>query len=435
VSAEALSAASFENDVRLATSSTVAEAVIDELDWRDDQSDWAIGTLILGGFGAPAKSDEQGASWATRRLEAFKSRLAVERDPVAQVITIGFRSTDPVQSADVANSVAEAFLRDRIAADDASAGETARVIGRATLPDRPSNMNGLLLLGFTAAGSCAAGIGLAFLLEARRQGYANAREVERSLGYPVISTLPLVHQRTDKKLSGRWQVFEAYGLTEAIRALICALLPQSDPEGEGAGKIVAITSSFPDEGKSTIALSLARQAGFSGLRTLFIEGDLRKPGLREGLTTVKTQYGLAQLLRSTVNDAYDCIAKEPDSGVDILLGFGPADDAFSLLRGDRMARLMQAVRTRYDLVVLDCAPIMAVSETRSLVNLVDETVFVVRWNSTERSAAKAALRDLERMGAKVAGVVLSQVDLKPYLRYADADRLAYQERYKDYITT
>jgi capsular exopolysaccharide synthesis family protein len=310
------------------------------------------------------------------------------------------------------------------------------VIGRATVPDRPSNVSGLLLLGFTAAGSCAAGIGFAFLLEARRPGYANAPEVEQDLGYPVISMIPLVHKpRKSRKGADRWQVFEAYGLTEAIRTLVYSLLPKSQMQEGVSGKIVAITSSYPDEGKSTIALSLARQAGFSGLRTLLIEGDLRKGGLREGLTTIKPTYGLVHLLRATVNDAYECISTEPDSGVDIMLGFGPADDAFTLLRGERMAHLLDAVRSRYDLVVIDCAPIMAVSETRSLVELADEVVFVVRWKSTERSAARTAVRDLERMGAKIAGMVMNQVDLREHLKYEDADRLAYQEKYQNYVTT
>ena len=118
-----------------------------------------------------------------------------------------------------------------------------------------------------------------------------------------------------------------------------------------------------------------------------------------------------------------------------MLGFGPAEDAFTLMRGERMGQLLQAVRPRYDLIVIDAAPVMAVSETRTLIDLADETLFIVRWKTTERSAARAAVRDLERMDASIAGIVLTQVNLREHLKYEDADRLAYQDKYNQYAAS
>ncbi|MGI9494241.1 MAG: GumC family protein [Geminicoccaceae bacterium] len=375
---------------------------------------------------------------AESRFSTLKAQVEAAQAELASSQATRIRLNELERSAEAPRRVYETMLDryQRAREQEKILADSARIIGRAIVPDQPSNVSGLLLLGFTAAGSCAAGLGFAFLLEARRPGFSNAQEVEKALGHPVVSTVPLVRRSNRaKRTNNRWQVFEAYGLTEAIRSLVYAVLPKSDMHERETGKIVAITSSFPDEGKSTISLSLARQAGFSGLRTLLIEGDLRKPGLKDGLKTINPTYGLVQLLRATVNDAYDCISTEPESGIDIMLGFGPADDAFTLLRGDRMALLLDGVRARYDLVIIDCAPIMAVSETRSLIDLADESVFVVRWKSTERSAAKTALRDLERMGAKISGIVLNQVDLREHLKYEEADRLAYQEKYQGYITT
>ncbi len=309
--------------------------------------------------------------------------------------------------------------------------DSARIIGPAQLPARPSNVSGLLLLGFTAAGSCAFGVGLAFLLELFRPGFQNATEAEKELGLPVLGLIPTVH-RTGRAKDERWEILEAYGLTEAIRSLVYTVLPKADRDGRESAKVLTITSSFPDEGKSTVALSLTRQAAFSGLKTLLIEGDLRKPGLQEGMTKIKLDVGLVDILRGEVHYADDAIATEPESGVDIMLGLGPAEDAFTLMRGERMAQLLQAVRPRYDLIVIDAAPIMAVSETRTLIDLADETLFVIRWKTTERSAARAALRDLKRMDATVAGVILTQVDLREHLKYEDADRLAYQDKYNQY---
>lgn len=410
------------------------------------------------------------ANVAANRFISIEKQVAAAQENLANSQAMRIRLNELERDAEAPRRVYETMLEryQRAREQEKILADPARVIGRATAPDRPSNMSGLLLLGLTVAGSCAAGVGFAFLLEARRPGYTNAQQIEQDLGYPVISMIPFVHDANDSRGDERWRfleaygfseairklvargeairtlvsrgderlrVLEAYGFTEAIRTLVYTLLPKYKMIQEGMGKTVAFTSSFPDEGKSTIALTLARQASFSGIKTLLIEGDLRKPGLHAGLTTVQPSHGLVHLLRGEKNDVFQCVETEPDSGVDIMLGFGPADDAFMLLRGERMLQLLEAVRSHYDLVVLDCAPVMAVSESRSLVDLADETVFVIRWQSTERSAAKVAIQDLERLGGKIAGVVLNQVELKEHLKYQDADRLAYQEKYKDYIVT
>ncbi|MGI9509586.1 MAG: GumC family protein [Geminicoccaceae bacterium] len=370
---------------------------------------------------------------AENRQETLKEQVADAQAEIADSKSSRIRLKELERDAEAPRRVYETMLEryQRAREQEKILIESARVIERAQVPVRPSNVSGILLLGFTAAGSCAVGVGLAFLLELLRPGYQSAAEAERDLGYPVLGLIPTVH-RTGRAKDERWEILEAYGLTEAIRSLVYAAVPRSDRDTRDSAKVLAVTSSFPDEGKSTVSLTLARQAAFSGLKVLLIEGDLRKPGLQEGMTQIKPDVGLVNILRGEVHYADDAIATEPESGVDIMLGLGPADDAFTLMRGERMGQLIEAVRPRYDLIVIDAAPIMAVSETRTLIDLADETMFIVRWKTTERSAARAALRDLERMDAEIAGVVLTQVDLREHLKYEDADRLAYQDKYNQY---
>lgn len=372
-------------------------------------------------------------SVSENRYETLKEQLSAAQAELSGSKTSRIRLKELERDAEAPRRVYETMLEryQRAREQEKLLLDTARIIGPAQIPIRPSNVSGLLLLGFTAAGSCALGVGMAFLLEMLRPGYQNAIEAERDLGHPVLGLIPTVH-RTGRTKDERWEVLEAYGLTEAIRGLVYTVLPKADREGRDGAKVMAITSSFPDEGKSTVAISLARQAALSGLKTLLIEGDLRKPGMQEGMTQVEADYGLVHILRGDVHYADDAIATEPESGVDIMLGLGPAEDAFTLMRGERMAQLLQAVRPRYDLIVIDAAPVMAVSETRTLIDLADETLFIVRWKTTERSAARAALRDLERMDAGITGVVLTQVNLREHLKYQDADRLAYQDKYNQY---
>lgn len=373
-------------------------------------------------------------SVAENRRDTIEEQLSRAQAELSGSKTSRIRLKELERDAEAPRRVYETMLErfQRASEQEKLLLDSARIIGPAEIPTDPSNFSGLLLLGFTAAGSCVFGVGLAFLLELLRPGFHNAVEAEQHLGHPVLGLVPTVHRKEGAR-NQRLQVLESYGLTEAIRNLVYAVVPKTHRDRRLSAKVLAITSSFPDEGKSTVALSLARQAAQSGLKALLIEGDLRKPGMRDGLTRIeKVEYGLAHVLRGDVHYADDAIATEPGSGVDIMLGFGPAEDAFTLMRNERMSQLLEAVRPRYDLIVIDAAPIMAVSETRTLIDLADETLFVVRWKTTERSAAKAALLDLERMDATITGVVLTQVDLREHLRYEDADRLAYQDKYNQY---
>lgn len=373
---------------------------------------------------------------AENRHETLREQVATAQAELSSSKTNRIRLKELERNAEAPRRVYETMLDryQRAREQEKLLLDTARIIGPAQIPARSSNFSGLLLLGFTAFGSCAFGVGLAFLIELFRPGYQNAVEVEKELGLPVLGLIPTVHRAGNSK-DKRWEILEAYGLTEAIRNLVYTVLPRIDRHERESAKVLSITSSFPDEGKSTVALSLARQAAFSGLKTLLIEGDLRKPGMREGMTKIKSDIGLVHILRGEVHYADDAIVTEPESGVDIMLGLGPVAEAFTLMRGERMSQLLQAVRPRYDLIVIDAAPIMAVSETRTLIDLADDTLFVVRWKTTERSAAQAAIRDLQRMDAKIVGVVLTQVNLREHLKYEDADRLAYQDKYNQYAAS
>jgi succinoglycan biosynthesis transport protein ExoP len=197
--------------------------------------------------------------------------------------------------------------------------------------------------------------------------------------------------------------------------------------------VIAITSCFANEGKTTLAMSLARQAGFGGLKVLLIEGDLRKSGLRDKLQTVSASTGLPHVLKGTASSLKEAIVTEPASSVDMLLGFGPTPEAFTLLRSAQIAALIRGVKKHYDLIIVDTPPLMVVSDARSLVGFSDELIYVVRWQETDRSAVRTAIRDLQRSGANLAGVVLSQVNIGEYLKYcSSAERGRYQDYGGDY---
>ncbi len=377
------------------------------------------------------------AKTAQSRADAVAQRLAESQTQLATSEGTRLRLRELERNVDVQRRVYESMLDryQRAREQEKILIDSTRIITPAEIPIAPSNVPGLLLIGLTAFGSVAFGIGCALVAELLRRGYEDAGSVEDALALPVIGLLPKVGHSARRSLAGKseWRELEAFGYTEGIRGIIQEILPDGAAGGRPC-KVVAVTSSVPNEGKTTLTLSLARQAERSGIRTLLVEGDLRLPGLRESLQTVAAKIGLADLLRSSVDELDQAIVKEQRSGVDILFGCGPVGNPFALLRSPRMRQLLDKLRGRYDLILVDCPPVMVAAETKALVGMATEVVFVVRWRRTARSLIQTALRELKRTGASVTGVVLSQIELREQHKYGDAYVLSYLDKYDRYLT-
>ena len=109
---------------------------------------------------------------------------------------------------------------------------------------------------------------------------------------------------------------------------------------------------------------------------------------------------------------------DPLSNAHFLSAGALANTAPDLFASAGMRRLIGSLSERYDLVVLDCAPVLAASDSRHLCRLADQTVFIVRWQETRCQAAAAALRQVVSAGGRVGGLLLSMVDLDQYGRYS-----------------
>jgi succinoglycan biosynthesis transport protein ExoP len=111
-----------------------------------------------------------------------------------------------------------------------------------------------------------------------------------------------------------------------------------------------------------------------------------------------------------------------------------AGDIFS---SHRMQHILDQLKARYDLVIIDAPPVMAVTDARIIGRLVDKTLFVLRWDKTPRKVARAALEQLQRFGTDVAGIVLQQVDLDRYGRFSHGDSGYYYHygRYGKYYSS
>ncbi|MGH1477947.1 MAG: AAA family ATPase [Geminicoccales bacterium] len=323
--------------------------------------------------------------------------------------------------------------RNQISEFVATSSDTTRIIEPASIPSRPSMVSGAFLIGLTFFGVGALGFVGAILAELQRKGFNDVDEAESYLGLRVLGMLPNVHGvvplSAKLQLSSRekrWAL-EGYTFIEGVRGIFNAILPPRGESSTQSHRVVAITSCFPDEGKTILALSLARQSAAGGAKVLLVEGDMRKVGLATKLTTVSPRNGLVDLLSGKVDWVDDVIVKETESGADLLLASGPSEDAFALSRSVQLKTLLGSLKARYDLIIVDCPPVLGVSDTLVLCDEADEVLFVVRWQETHRSAVRSAIRALAPR--PIAGVVLTQVDLADRLRYATAGKYQYQDTF------
>jgi capsular exopolysaccharide synthesis family protein len=213
---------------------------------------------------------------------------------------------------------------------------------------------------------------------------------------------------------------------EAFRSIRSALLlSRADREV----RAVALTSALPGEGKSAAAISLARVLGLGGAKVVVVDCDVRRGVI--GRLAGSGASGVVEVLtgRTTLDAA---LAKDNADGVWILpagkAGFTPHD----LFAADAGRKLLDELRRRFDWVVLDTPPVLAVSDARVIASLADAVVFVCRWSKTPRRAAAAALAMLDRDGAPVAGVALTRVDLSARRALSDQDGPYYQAAYSAY---
>jgi polysaccharide biosynthesis transport protein len=261
----------------------------------------------------------------------------------------------------------------------------------------------------------------------------SAREVEpveEALGVPVVCALPEVtdiHLRLALGADGmrfagdRWRSIQGGFFDEGVRHLRGYLMLSTQAR---APRSVLVTSAFPGEGKSTIALSLAMANAEQGKRTLLIDADLRQPAI-ERLVRLDPDSGLAAVLAQTVHwrAATRVVPGRPNLFV---LGTGlPLPLAVSLI-GPQMRGILGQATEEFDLIVLDSPPLLGCAETLELAAAAEVTVLAVRSGHTPMKALGATVETLRRVSVPIAGIVLNgsaiatDATYRAYARYYSA---------------
>ena len=189
-------------------------------------------------------------------------------------------------------------------------------------------------------------------------------------------------------------------------------------------KVILIASALAGEGKTSLAVSIARLAAISALegRVMLIDCDLRKPSVARELG-LKADKGLIHLFSGQAK-LEDIVLTDSESGLHVIPAVAGTPNPPELFSSSHMRALIDALARSYDTIVLDSPALAAVSDTRVLARLADATVFVVEWETTPRPVALESFRSLETSGARIAGVIMQKVNVQKSARYAIYDEAA-----------
>ena len=309
----------------------------------------------------------------------------------------------------------------------------ARVLSKAEVPAGPSSPNRrrmlmtYVLLGFM--GACGLVLGLQFL----NPGMYSPEQIEHDLGTHAIGMIP--------KLPGKAHPIQYLidkpnsGFSEAVNSLRVSL-KLSDPDKKF--RTMQIVSSIPEEGKTTLAVVLAMALVKTGARVVLVDADLRRSTIEERLGLPADVPGLTDLVMSDSDQVSGFVIHDENTGIDIMrTGEAKYANAADIFSSQRMQTIVDLLKQHYDYVLFDTPPVMAVADARVIGSLVDNTLFVVRWDKTPRKVARAAIRLLEQGGTHIGGIVLQQVDLKRYGRigYGDSGYYYHYGRYGQYYSS
>ncbi|MCO5119209.1 MAG: polysaccharide biosynthesis tyrosine autokinase [Burkholderiaceae bacterium] len=304
----------------------------------------------------------------------------------------------------------------------------ARVVDPALpglVPIKPQKIQiGLLAL----IGSLAGASLLAILLNRMDNTIKTTDAVEEKLGVPLLGALPKLTKEQELK-APRLMLFEPQSaFSEAVRTVNTGVLLSSLDEPH---KVIAITSSLPQEGKSTLATNLALTQSQTK-RVLLIDGDLRRPVLAKRLRVPETTVGLTEFLTHAAG--LDAIKPLEGSGLKVLVAGKLPPNPLELLSTDRFRETLATLRAQFDLIVIDCPPLQLVSDALVIGSNATGMIYVVEANKTPAPLVRKNIKRMREANVPLFGVALNGHDHARAERYY-GDYTGYEKFGPEYYVT
>lgn len=334
----------------------------------------------------------------------IQRRVSASVAPDTVLLNVRVVDTDPDRALLIGTALTQR-LDAEIAAIDTREGNASvalNVISGPTLTPYPVEPNTRLNVAVGFILGATAGLLQALLRQQLDQSIRSREQLVDESGYPVLAEL--FHDTSARQNPVLTDVDQPSTRAEAFRHLRTNLrfLGAASPVSA-----LVVTSSVAGEGKTTISSNLALTLAAAGRRVLLIDADLRRPAVDRYLG-IEGGAGLTNaLVDNTPLD--DLVQPWGVSGLSVLASGPLPPNPSELLNGSAMDSLMDEVRERYDITIIDTPPLGSVTDAAVLASKADGAILAVRYGSTPRDDLSYALDALERVDARVLGTVLSMI--------------------------
>ena len=277
-----------------------------------------------------------------------------------------------------------------------------RIISRAEPPEEPSKPNKNQNYTVSVLAGLCVGLGVAFLIEYLDTSVKTMADAETLLGLPVLTVIPnkggpmpLIQD------SGRLPHAEGYRILRAKLDLKVQ---------NGIGPSLTMLSGGPGEGKSTTIFNLAVVCAQAGQSVILVDCDLRRPTLHE-LLGVSNERGLSNFLRGE-GDAASFVQRSAIPKLQVLTAGNMPMSEIGVLAGDKIRIMLDDLKQRYDLVLIDAPPVLGISDGSIIAREVDYVILVIQHRRYPREISLRAKRAIEEVHGNCVGMVLNCVAVK-----------------------
>lgn len=274
-----------------------------------------------------------------------------------------------------------------------------------TIPLNPNNaLNSALYAGF---GVFAVGVVLIFLFSLTRKTVHSAEDLRKLVNLKCLAYIPKVRLKKHSNASDLnvtiTNPYINHSFNESVRNLRVKLQKTLPSQ---RSHVLLITSTLPNEGKTTVATNLALSLAAEGKRVILIDGDLRKQSLKGALGIDQPSDGLVEVLNG--NSKNFRLLSVPKSTLLLLSGDETTDQPQKLLDSPRMQQVIDLLRNKLEFIIIDTPPAGILSDAATIAKYADATLYVVRQDLANASQILDSIQSLSANGVNIVGCALNQ---------------------------
>jgi len=349
------------------------------------------------------------------RPEALQQHVKASAKPDTVLIDVAVRDESAVRARDIANALSDEFvvLVRELETPTDGARPDARVVveKRASIPEKPVVPRTAFNIAIGLTVGLLLGIGLAILRGVLDNTVKSRESIEETTGTGLVGSIP--YDKDRRKSAAISFDTDNTSIAEAFRKLRTNLqfLAVDNPP-----RVIVVTSSMPNEGKTTTAINIALALAEAEHNVVLVGGDMRRPKLETYLDLID-EVGFSTVLagRASLNDV---LQKTRFPRLTVLASGAIPPNPSELLGSLAAKKVLEELRARFDYVVIDSSPLLAVTDGAILAAGADGVLVIARFGETKREQLAHAVGSLEDVGASILGAVFTMMPARGNASYS-----------------